>query len=168
MCPQSLLSPRRTTIALTNAANVIMLAHMSTMMPVIEVCRELPGTGRSRSSPPPPPGGRCGRVGGGPPRLDWVSVRAMILVSPIASARNSVPAQGRTKVEAPVQPRFGGHNLRVFLKSGALSDPDRPNPTLATAARTRQRNRSPRSPRIVSRSCPDKSPDSRWRFFRVS
>src|ERR1019366_7142901 len=81
--PQSLLSPRRTTIALTNDAKVMMLAHISTMIPVMDVWRELPGMGRSRSrsSPPPPPGGSSGAIGGGPPRFDWVMVWAMEPVS---------------------------------------------------------------------------------------
>src|SRR5207248_3763056 len=94
ICPQSLLRPRRTTMALTNAANVIVLAHISTMIPVMDAWRDPPGFGRSRSSPPPPPGGRWGRVGGGPPRLDWVSVRAMY---PVSTTDNLTPA-GRQEI----------------------------------------------------------------------
>ncbi len=58
---QSLDIPRRTTKALVNAANTMVLAANSTIKPVMDARREAP---RPSESPPPPKPPPCGGAGG--------------------------------------------------------------------------------------------------------
>ena len=71
MVCQSLFMLRRSIMAATRALKVMVLAHISTMIPIMEALRVEPRFGSSRLSPPE--GGKSGSMGGGPPILGWVN-----------------------------------------------------------------------------------------------